>query len=171
MDYFWIKQDRRYLNTPTMEGFYQKFRRKDFTSETADKIPERNIMYCDAKEKQEFPDVFDQQVFMVSEPVKHVFQMYEKDITYKFFCLLNNITGDYFVYYAPIIPCIHCITHIKPDKSNITIDLQATNNTGIFRAECSDKEIIIVRLDVAESLMRRNLNGFDLKRVVLSGIA
>lgn len=169
MDYFWIKQDRRYVNALNMEGFYQKMRRKDFTLATADKIPDRNVMYCDAIEKQESPDILDQQVFLVSAPVKRVFQMYEKNITYKFFCLLNNITGDYFIYYAPIFPCVNCITSIKPDRSNITVNLHAINEMGIFRAECQDKDIIIVRLDVAESLMRRNLKGIDFKRIIISG--
>lgn len=166
MDYFWLRQDHCYLHTPVIKGFHEKTRRSDFTVESAASIPERNIVYCDSEEKQEFIDILDGQLCLVSKTVRNVFRMYEKGITYKFFCFLNNITGEYANYYAPIIPATYCLAEgIPVQKNDIKIKQEAISEASIFRAENQEKEIIVVRLDVAESLLRRNLQGIELIRL------
>ena len=59
MDYFWLRQNREYLNTPAIEGFYQTMRRKDFRPETAFKIPEKNVVFCSSQKSLDFLDILD----------------------------------------------------------------------------------------------------------------
>lgn len=168
MDYFWIRQDNQCPYSPNMEGFYQTMQRKDFSVENAIKIPQRNIMYCNTQNKLMFIDVLDQQLFLISKEVKKVFHMYEKEISYKMFCILNNITGDYGVYYAPIIPAINCLENkTLRNEDCIKIEYDKIGSSSIFRVENQWKEMVVIRLDVAESLLRRQLKGIDLKRVTL----
>lgn len=166
MDYFWIRQDHSYVHTPVIKGFYEKMQRKDFTVESAFKIPERNVVFCDSEEKQDFIDILDGQLFLVSKTVRHVFQMYEKSMSYKFFCFLNNITGEYANYYAPIIPTIDCLAErTSGQKDDTKIKAEAIGTSSIFRVKNKEKEVIVVRLDAAESLLRRNLRGVELIRL------
>lgn len=170
MEYFWLRQEHGYLHTPVIKGFHENLRRKDFTVEAALKIPERSIVYCDSEEKQDFIDILDGQLFLVSKAVRHVFQMYEKSITYKFFCFLNNITGEYANYYAPIIPAIDCLAEnsfVRKDdvKIKIKIKIKAIGTASIFRVENKEKDMVVVRLDAAESFLRRNLQGIELIRL------
>lgn len=168
MDYFLIRQDPGYRYAPVMTGFHQKMRRKDFTIQNASKIPERNVMFCDTEKPLEFLDVLDGQLFLVSETVKRVFQMYERGINYKFFCLINNYTGEYGRYYAPILPVIDCLKDSKPvQRDMVEVVREAVGTRAVFRIDHAEREMTAIRLDVAESLLRRGLKGIELKRILL----
>lgn len=168
MDYFWLKQDQRYLHTPEINDFYQKMRRKDFAMETAFKIPEKIVMYCNAGSEQEFIDILDRQVFLISKAVMHVFHMYERGLTYKFFCLINNISGAYGAYYAPIIPEYDCmVNRIWRPGEVLSIRQNLIPGSAVFRVKYDFKDIVAVRLDIAESLLRRNLRGIELMKLHL----
>lgn len=166
MEYFWLRQDHRCLHTPVMKDFYNKMSRRDFRVETAHQIPERNIMFCDADNKLEFADILDGQLFLVSKTVKQVFQMYERNLTFKFFCLLNNRSGEYANYYAPILPFIDCLSKGgSGSRNSIVLNRAAIASAPVFRVENQDREIVVVRLDLAESLLRRRLRGLELIRI------
>ncbi|MCC8024640.1 MAG: hypothetical protein LIP16_04960 [Clostridium sp.] len=161
MDYFWLRQDRRYVNPPVIEGFYTRMRRKDFVPENRYKIPDRNVVYCDSDKNLDFTDVLDRQLFLVSEKVKNVFKLYEKSIIYKCFCLLNNQRNEYMLYYAPLISEIDSFFN----ENELTLKGEGMGSSSIFRVKCESKEVIVVRLDVAESLLRRNPEGIELRKI------
>ena len=167
MDYFWIRQNREYLNTPVIEGFYQTMRRKDFRPETAFKIPEKNVVFCSSRKSLDFLDILDGQVFLVSGMVKRVFEMYERGMSYKFFCCLNNVTGEYGTYYAPMIPFIDCLAKGRAEKGRTAIWQERITDRAVFRAENPLQEMVMIRLDVAESLLRRRPKGIELERIIL----
>lgn len=164
--FFLLSQDQKYRNPPVIEDFYQRMRRKDFTVELADKIPDRNVVYCDTNRKQDFLDVLDQQVLLVSREVKEVFQMYQRDINYKYFCCLNNVTGEYKNYYAPILPFLNCIAGqgARGNREELKLVRNKIGDAGIFRIPFYENGLTVIRLDVAESLLRRKLKGIELKR-------
>ncbi len=164
MEYFWIQQDNRYLHIPMIQGFYQNMRRQDFMMDRAYKIPDRNVAFCDTEQEWDCIDIVDRQVFLVSEMVRQVFSMYEKRISYKFFCCLNNRTGAYINYYAPIIPQLDCLA----EKRSIRLKKEKIGDSSIFRVKNAEKEMVVVRLDVAESLLRRNVKGIVWNRMVLA---
>lgn len=163
MEYFWIRQDSRYIHTPMIVDFYQSMRRQNFTVDKAYKIPDYNVVFCDTDKEWDRIDVLDSQVFMVSEMVRHVFQMYEKNIRYKFFCCLNNKKEEYANYYAPVIPELDCLA----EKKTNGIKREKIGTSSIFRVKNPEREMVIVRLDVAESLLRRGVKGIEWKRMVL----
>ncbi len=163
MEYFWIRQDSRYLHIPMIQGFYQNMRRQDFTIDRAHRIPDRNIAFCDTDQEWDCIDILDRQGFLVSEMVRHVFLMYEERINYKFFCCLNNRTGEYINYYAPIIPQLDCLA----EKRTVKLEKGKIGDSGIFRVKNTEKEMVVIRLDVAESLLRRRVKGIIWNRMVL----
>ena len=150
MEYFIMKQDIRYYPVPHIQNFNEKFHRQDFTTENAYKIPDRNVVFSDSIDHLKFIDYLESPIILISKNIKKVFSMYAKNIQYKQFCVLNNKVGDYGVYYAPIMD---------------TTD--AVENKCIARVKLQQKEALVVRLDVAESLLRRNMDGILLSSLSL----
>lgn len=142
MEYFIMKQDIRYYPVPHIQDFNEKFHKKDFTTGSAYKISDRNVVFSDSTDHLKFIDYLESPIILISKNMKKVFSMYARNIQYKQFCILNNKVGDYGIYYAPIID---------------TTDRIGEN--CIARVKLQLKEVLVVRLDVAESLLRRNIEG------------
>lgn len=172
MDYFWLRQDERYMYLPHIHKFIGKYRRSDFTIENAYKIPERNVVFVDSEKSLDYADVIDRQIFLISEDVKDVFEMYDPSISYKTFCLLDNMHMDLKLYYVPIIRSIDGTD--EPDKfcgrvcseKELIIKHEYLDNRPILRVEELPSDGVIVRLDVAESLLRRGLHKMKMTRLV-----
>lgn len=163
MDYFWLRQDDRYLNPPRIHGFIKKYRRSDFTIENEYKIDEKNVVFVDSKIPLDYVDVIDSQVFLVNENVKRVFEMYETSVRYKTFCLLDNRNKDLKLYYAPILPVI------QGDPKSI-IEKEQKGDRAVFRIEELPYDGVVIRLDVAESLLRRGLYKMRIHRLPLESL-
>lgn len=174
MNYFILSQDRRYTRRlPTIEKFNQLAMRNDFTRENSKKIEDINVVQASSPEPLDYIDLMDHQVFIVSKEVKKIFLMYEPSIYFKMFCMLNNKVNDGQTgeYYAPIFREIDCVSpksEFNLDKSHIkklVLFKRKISHFPIFRISKIKKETIIVRLDVAESLLRRKLRGLNFEPV------
>lgn len=175
MDYFWIMQDKRYLNTPVISNIQDiVFKRRDVIIENEKKIPSINVAFAKPQRSIEFIDILDSQLFLIRDRVKEVFAMYEPAMIFKTVCILANFTGEYANYYMPISPKIDCLS----EKSMITIDrcqvkklvLNSTKicSQSIFRVSKLETDVMIIRLDVMESLLRRKIMDFQFKKIELS---
>lgn len=163
MDYFWIRQDKRYHNTPVIQDFYSKFKRKDFVEDNASRIPEKNVVFTDSPVALDYLDVLDSQMFAVSQPVRDIFKMYEPTMQFKDFCYLNNNLNAHMRYFVPVLKSVDCISryvnHIPYLKKE---DIE---DNSIVRIKDAEKEMVIIGLDVAESLLRRSIRKFELVKV------
>lgn len=172
MDYFWIRQDERYLYLPRIRHFITKYKRSDFTIENAHKISERNVVFVDSEKLLDYVDVIDRQLFLISEGVREVFEMYDPSITYKTFCLLNNARMELKLYYSPIIPQIDGTTEPNRFREGRRTGMQLILlrerlNRPILRVNELSPDGVVIRLDVAESLLRRGLYKMNLTRQVI----
>lgn len=66
-------------------------------------------------------------------------------------------------YYAPIFPQVDCLEEIKTSR----IKREKIGDFSIFQIKNPDREMTAVRLDVAESLLRRRVKGIEWQRLVL----
>ncbi len=172
MDYFWIQRDKRYSNLPRIRQFIIRYRASDFTVEGAHRIKDRNVVFVDSEMSLDYADVIDGQVFLISEGVKNVFQMYDPSISYKTFCLLNNVCMDLKMYYAPIMPIsdgtdFSSDFNKKRDRRTLPALKQEYLKRPIMRIRELAPDGVIIRLDVAESLLRRGLYKMNLTRMVI----
>lgn len=171
MDYFWIHQDKRYTDPPFIQGFSPCFLRRDFTPENASKVEVNNVVFAPSQKKQNFIDLVDIQLFLVSDKVKKVFSMYDKYLPWKQFCILNNVRNDSCNYFVPIlqeIPCVSEKSKLNMDKSCINkliLKKDRIQDHPFFRAGKLNTEAVVIRLDVAESLLRRRVEGIIFERV------
>lgn len=171
MDYFWIKEDRRYLNTPTILGLDQIIaRRSTMDPDKADRILDVNVAYAKSESPLDYPDVLNQQIFLINDKLKKVFSIYDKRIKYKTFCILNNLCYEYNTYYAPILEKVDCVaveSVISPDKNyikNLILKDKKIGNRSIFKVD-GLTDVVILRLDVLESILRRGKPAFDIVKI------
>lgn len=176
MEYFWLKQDKRYVDVPHIHRFAGTYRRSDFTVEHAYKIADRNVVFVNSEHRLDYTDVIDRQIFLVSEDVKSVFKIYDLSITFKTFCLLDNVHMDLKLYYAPIIPLIdgtdepeRFCQEGRRDREPV-IRRAYLKSRPIVRLRDLPPDGVVIRLDVAESLLRRGLFRADMARLALARV-
>lgn len=173
MNYFLLSQDRDYKRTPQIKNFISIALRKDFTPENCKRIKDINIVDASSDAPLTYIDLLDTQAFLVSAAVKKVLMMYDPALRFKMFCLLNKSVqgGENGEYYAPIFRRIDCLSpnsKCNLDKSHIEKMVLFKHKIGCAPFFCVDriqKEAVIVRLDAAESLLRRNLRGLKFEKV------
>lgn len=171
MEYFRIRQDSRYLHTPviTNSGDVVK-QRKQVCLRNAKQIPDVNVLFSDAPYSLDFIDVLDKQFFLVSMEMKKVFQMYEPGMIFKNVCILNNHMNEYHEYVLPLFYEMDCLSEnsqVSPDKSHVKkLCLQHNfDSASIFKVAGLMTDVVMIRLDVAESLMRRGIYKYVLEPV------
>lgn len=173
MDYFILRQDRRYNYTPTIENLNQVAYRWDFTMKNCHKIEDVNLVSASSPTHLNYIDLLDRQIFLISKEMKKLFLLYEPTLRFKMFILLNKKVngGETGEYYAPIfreVDCVSPASEFNLDKSvikKLVLFEQKIQHLSIFRIGSIKAEAIIVRLDVVESLLRRNMSGLQFTKV------
>ena len=105
-----------------------------------------------------FTDVITHPCFMVSLEFKKVIEMYEPYLLFQRIILFNQKKKVSKAYYLPFL---------RESNPNI---MRSHNAQAIVKSVIDDKVNIFIRLDLAESLLRRKLIGIGLKEVVLTDL-
>ncbi|MCP3774427.1 hypothetical protein NLX71_14095 [Paenibacillus sp. MZ04-78.2] len=170
MDYFWLKQDDRYTDVPVLEQVRSKVDTRDIRWRSAHKIPDPIVFYVKAGPESEFLDVMDRQLYLVSEKLKQVLAMYEPDAWFKYTPLLDLKGRQQKHYFLPIFPedmVLSLSSEWSPDRSIVKKPIlweEKLKGKKIVRVQESDSPLVAVRLDVAESILRRDFAGVRLEK-------
>ena len=171
MNYFLLKQDKRYSNTPSLKEVYKTIPYKNVNLLDEDKIEDNNIIFVKADEDTEYLDILDTQIFLISEKLKKIIEKYDTNIIFKRICLIDKERKNQNIYYLPIFrefEVLHEKSEFNLNKTivkKIILDEKKIKNKKIFKIKESDKTLIVVRLDAAESLLRREFKGIALERL------
>ena len=168
MKYFMLRQGDGYDRNPIVKNWYGKIdmhslRRRGMDSE------QRNMFYVSATDNTIYPDMIMDPVFMVSEAMRNVIAMYEKQAVYREVFFLDPVKGDGHIYYIPFLPVVDCIHKCSMrDRKKIRLDeigKEKLQNYNIAEADIPDRQCVIVSLDFAESVLRKELTGIGLKEI------
>lgn len=165
-------QDRRHLHTPYIHTLRDVVRREEdlYVREGA-MVPDHSTVFVYPDRPCEFVSILDEQIYLVSERVKDVFSMYAPLMRYKQFFLFNNRWGEHHIYHAPIFRQLHCLS---PESSwnafrnrvmHCVLDKDSIKDDPIFKVADAGERIVVIRLDVAESLLRRGIIDFRLEEM------
>ncbi|MCB2306829.1 hypothetical protein LGL08_12345 [Clostridium estertheticum] len=134
-------------------------------------IEDMIIFNVNADDNCEFLDVLDSQLFLISDEIKKIIEKYDRDILFISLPLIDGLHDRQENYSLPIFEEIEALS----DKSELSLDKRIIKNIilskekikgkKIFRIKESTKPLIVVRLDVAESLLRRDFKGIKLERL------
>lgn len=169
MDYFLLKQDHRYTNTPQIINFFQTINSRDLNPLRADNIEDNNSFFVKSSENNQFIDIIDTPVFLVCEDMKKIMEKYNRNIIFKRAALIDRENKNQKIYNIPIWEEVNALHEDSEIKFNvvkkIVLDKEKVKNSKIFKIKESDKTLIVIRLDVAESLLRREFEGISLERL------
>ncbi|ANU48254.1 hypothetical protein ADH76_11550 [Enterocloster clostridioformis] len=172
MEYFMMEQDKRLMHLPRIripDGFLNREQRRD--KNTPFILYVENLgLSC------QYSDYLLQPFPMIGERIQGVMGKYQRDISFSRFILMDKETGLQHHYYGITAPEIDCACDEEPDggslgdKAEPVIDMDKTGGTAIFRTK-QFKDALFVRLDAAESILRREPEGiwFTPVRAALSG--
>ena len=171
MDYFLLKQDKRYSNTPQIIDLFKNINTKDLNLLKADNIEDNNCFYVKSNDNIDYLDVLEIPIFLVSKELKKILEKYNRNMIFKMLALIDYEKKEQNFYYLPIFEEIEALSEKSEFNLNKTIvkkiilDEKKIKNKKLFKIKESDKTLIVVRLDAAESLLRREFKGIALERL------
>ena len=175
MDYFLLKQDEEYTNAPVLIDVFKKIDVRNINLLNAHKIDDIIIFNVKCTDETEFLDILDRNLFLISEEMKKIIGKYDLGIIFKTIPLIDLERGKQGNYYMPIFEEIGALSEEaewnlnKTVVKKIILDKEKIKNKKIFKIKESEKTLIVVRLDVAESLLRREFKGMCLKILEVEG--
>lgn len=175
MKYFEIQDTPELKYAPQIKNWYGKFDVRDIKLESYPKLPERQLFIIEPSENTIFTDIILSPFLLVSPKVMHVIKMYKDCCFYRDIILLDQLKKKSQLYYLPVFNetnsilvaekkykdglCVFDSTKQKVDKVIV--------NKNIFWANDSIKRHTIISLDLAESLIRREIFGLGIREVEL----
>lgn len=175
MEYFRLETDKQWHGHIQIMNLQQSIDKRKIHLTMEKKIKD-GLFFRIASEEERYPDVLDRDLFLISEQMKSVFSMYQSGIVFKNVSLVNLKNGHMLSYNMPLLQEVDCLSsesELNLDRSVIKKMVLMESKIGdhrIFRLKHGDSQIVIVRLDVAESILRRNFYGVSLRRIELEKI-
>ncbi|WP_179232825.1 hypothetical protein [Paenibacillus rigui] len=173
MDYFVLKQDERVSDAPILLDVRKQLDIRDIRWTSAHKIADTLIFQVKAERESCYSDVLDGQLFLVSERLKRLIEAYVPDTLFKMTPLVDVTHHRQSSYYLPIFEEVEALgpsSERVGDGSvikKLVLHKDKMKGKRIARVRESAKPLIVVRLDVAESILRRDFEGIRLERVAM----
>lgn len=175
MKYFEIVKKPQFTIAPSLKNWYGKFDVRDIKIDTFYKLPKQQLFIVDMTEKEMFTDVIPHPFLLVSQKVMDVIKMYGDICYYRLVLLLDAGSGNSESYYLPVFDeskqiqlsykefeAGSCVSKLLEEESELTV------NKNIFWIRDSLTRHTIISMDFAESLLRREATGIELKEVILT---
>jgi hypothetical protein len=171
MDYFLLKQDERYRNIPMLMDLMKKIDWRDINLTNAHKIEEDTVFYVKAEEDSNYLDIIDRQLYLVSDKLKKIIEKYVPNTIFKRIILIDQKHERQENYFLPIFEEVEALSsksEFNLDKSvikKLVLDGEKVKGKKIFKIKESQKTMIVVRLDAAESILRRYFTGIRFEKI------
>jgi len=166
MDYFIMQQDQRIFHKLQ---FLSPVKSENRIAEQMIHTPETIIIYVKENRCNEYPGYIEAPMKLIPQRIKRIIGKYQPDIIFKPVILIEKAKNRQEEYYAMNIPAIECAseTSTRDALGNVkefVLDEEKVRNSRIFLAKDYGNQLLI-RLDVAESILRREAYGIWLKKV------
>ena len=127
------------------------------------------VVYVDDSRQVEYPDFLDGEVKLVSEKLMRVLGMYQRDAIFNTVQLIERKNNRHETYYQIEVPEIQCRLSIpnqdiRNRAEDLVIDQEIVGFARVFIVSFYGKRLV-VRLDVAESILRRDSYAVCFNRV------
>ena len=175
MKYFEIQDSPELKYAPQLKDWYGRFDVRNINPLGYPKLPERELFFVEKSENIIFTDIILFPFLLISPLVREVIQMYREVCFYREIILLDQQSGLSKIYYLPVLDETKSIQLVKKQYKNEVCQLkfEPANNRevfidrNLFWVRDAKKRHTIISLDMAESLIRRNVIGLGLQEVKL----
>lgn len=171
MEYFLLNQDDECTNTPRIMDVFNKIDVRNINRVNAHKIDDVIIFKVKCDDGSEFLDILDRNLFLISEKMKKIIEKYDPEIIFKIIPLIDFSNERQENYYLPIFEEVECLSDEAEFNLNKTVvkkiilNKEKIKNKKIFKIKESSKTLVVVRLDAAEGILRREFKGIHLEEL------
>jgi hypothetical protein len=171
MRYFQLMLNPRYDAAPILRGWAKKYDTRFINEKDSHKLPQRELLFIDPSEDTVFPDVLSSPMLLVTKKVLDAIEIYVSNMVSKQIVLLDGENGASETYFLPILKsadCLHPSTEWNSDGrtfKRLVLKRDRLRRDAVFHPERASHTVAIIRLDLAESILRRGANGIGLKPI------
>lgn len=168
MEYFIIEQDRRLDSIGRSISFSERILQG---FEYAEK---HEVVYAESDKALEYTCIIDRPVLLVSDELRNIFKEFEPELEHKTVVVMDLARQIQFPYSMMNLIEVSCsnqqLPYIRTGQSDeLVIDESQVNGLCIFRITYYKSSYLVVRLDVAERLLRKSMYGLKLRRIQTMG--
>lgn len=169
MQYFLLKSGE-YTRTLEADQLPGRMSERLLTKAHALMLEDTHVVPICSQTDEPYPDVICHPAYLMSNGVRLLLEKYDRSLVFKAVPLIDQRTGEQHLYWAMGLDEIECLSDKTVyDKGrqirDIVLDETQINNKAIFKVGGTLGKYLIVRLDVAESLLRRPFYGICLRPV------
>lgn len=129
-----------------------------------------NILYVRDSKKTEYTDFIEKPLLLVSAEFTTVVRLNNKDYTYRSVVLTEEKSEAQRVYWNMAMPETNCLSprseyNHDGTLKRIVIREDAVQGRSMFKIKNIHWSVYVIRLDLAESVLRRKLYGFTLEEL------
>jgi hypothetical protein len=166
MDFFFMRMDPRVTGAAKLAAGSPNLRA--YTREQIQEISKTMILYVGENQDNQYPDIMEETGILVSEKLKRIMSKYQRDAIFKTVVLMDKKTNRQAIYYLMSPPQIECASDktVYDRRGHIeefVLDEEKVGHARIFCAQ-NYRDRVFVRLDVAESILRRVPYGVSFEK-------
>ena len=166
LKYFEIQEAPELKYAPQLENWYGKFDVRDIKLEGFPRLPDRQLFTIKPSDRTIFTDIIQFPFLLLSLKVTEVIKMYRERCFCRDVILLDQISGKSELYQLPVFDETDKLS-IRERQGGAQSETVVLDK-HIFWVRDSLKRHTIISLDLAESLLRREVTGLGLKEIELS---
>ena len=173
MKYFILKPDEKFFDGPILRNQRNTFNHRWICKEHFYKIPKRNIISVTTTKDTIFPAIITSPYLLVSEVFRSVIEMYGDMVLAKDVALVDSEKGYIKQYFMVVLEELagEIVSGKNAGVLKKTIILWSEGiplkERNIFMMELDRCRDIVISLDFAESILRRNVQGICFEEIEL----
>ncbi|MCX7749289.1 MAG: hypothetical protein N2645_20715 [Clostridia bacterium] len=173
MDYFLLKQDERYKDVPHLHQISKKMDVRYLNHQDVHKLEDTILLNVKATSESSYLDLLDRQLFIASDKLKKIMEKCQPDAVFKTIILIDPERKRQEKYFLPVFERLDGLisnSGFAGEKSMMTklvLKKESLKGKRIFCVSDGVKSMVILRLDAAESILRRYFTGICLERVLI----
>lgn len=171
MKYFMLETDKSNNNLPQIVDWYSRIDEKNMIPERYQHIPFRTMMKMKANASTDFNALIVKPFLLLNGEAKELLSKFEPNMQYKEIVLINQPNHLMNQYFFPLLEVVDCLTSDSVrnmDHSLLVkgkLDKSKLEDQAIFMLAGLRNRHIVLRMDLAEALLRRNICGYQLKEI------
>lgn len=175
MNYFILSQDERIINAVKPVGIAQVIKKELLTIERMEELEELERQFP-VLEKGEmvYTDFIEKPIMLISDAVKQLVEKYVPNMPFKAVVLTDMPKLMQTLYWLVIPPRVRCLSaqtefHLDGTLKKLVIDEQLAAPYSFFQIEGIKEQFIVVNIELAESILRRDFRGIRLQKIQTEG--
>ncbi|AIQ14228.1 hypothetical protein [Paenibacillus durus] len=173
MDYFYLKQDQRYTDVPVLQKGMGHIDLWKVNKLPPEELPRVLVFPVKAGKESRFIDFMESPFPLVSDRLMKLMKVYVPECRFKPAALINPELQLQKNYYLPFLEEIEALSprsEFNLDRSvlkSAVLQEERIRGKKIFKVSGVATPLLVIRLDAAESILRRDFTGIRLERAEL----